>query len=117
MKKGMSTRRCCCVNLQNETTIEFRIFRGTLRYNTFIATLQLADKICETALSLSNEEMRSLACESETRGIGKEGCKAKYPDLKRYVEKRPNGCYNDHGRFVWILNSEAGDARTENARE
>lgn len=35
-----------CINLQNDHTIEFRMFRGTLNYNTFVATLQLVNAIC-----------------------------------------------------------------------
>ena len=37
--------RYVAVNLENYNTIEFRIFRGTLNYKTFIATLQLIDEI------------------------------------------------------------------------
>lgn len=35
-----------CINLQNDNTIEFRMFRGTLKYSTFVATLQLVYMIC-----------------------------------------------------------------------
>lgn len=59
-KKGYPGKRYTCVNLQNEATIEFRIFRGTLKYNTFIATLQLVDRVCEVAMLLSDEDMRRL---------------------------------------------------------
>ena len=41
-KKG-SVGRYTCVNLTNFHTIEFRIFRGTLKYNTLIATLQMVN--------------------------------------------------------------------------
>lgn len=40
-KNGYGSGRYTSVNLQNHATIEFRIFRGTLKYNTIIATLQL----------------------------------------------------------------------------
>lgn len=59
-KKGAYGQRYTCVNLQNANTIEFRIFRGTLKYNTFIATLQLVNRVCEVAIALSDEEMRQL---------------------------------------------------------
>ena len=52
--------RYTCVNLTNGTTIEFRLFRGTLRYNTLIATLQLVNEICSVALCCSDEEMAAL---------------------------------------------------------
>ena len=41
--------RYVAVNLCNYDTIEFRLFRGTLRYETFIATLQLVAEICKAA--------------------------------------------------------------------
>lgn len=40
VKKGHGSRYTC-VNLTNADTIEFRMFRGTLKLNTLIATLQL----------------------------------------------------------------------------
>lgn len=42
-KKWYRGKRYTCVNLCNTHTIEFRIFRGTLKLNTLIATLQLID--------------------------------------------------------------------------
>ena len=59
-KKGYHSGRYTCVNLQNTETIEFRIFRGTLKYNTFIATLQLVNRVCDVAIRLSDEQMRRL---------------------------------------------------------
>ena len=52
-KKGYHSGRYTCVNLENPATIEFRMFRGTLKYNTLIATLQLVNRICDVALYLS----------------------------------------------------------------
>ena len=48
------------VNLENENTVEMRIFRGTLKYSTFTATLQMVDEICDFAVSLSDEELQNL---------------------------------------------------------
>lgn len=59
-KTGYHGGRYTCINLQNVGTIEFRMFRGTLKYNTFIATLQLVDKICELAVNLSDEEIKNM---------------------------------------------------------
>jgi hypothetical protein len=39
--KSKGLGRYVAVNITNCNTIEFRMFRGTLRYKTFIATLQL----------------------------------------------------------------------------
>ena len=53
--------RYVAVNLCNYHTIEFRLFRGTLKYNTLIATLELVNKICEVALSYKDDEMSKLS--------------------------------------------------------
>ena len=52
--------RYACVNLTNENTIEFRIFRGSLKYNTLIAALQMVNRICNAAVSLSDDEVKEL---------------------------------------------------------
>lgn len=57
VKKG-SCNRYTCVNLLNPDTVEFRIFRGTLKYNTLIATIQLVNRICNLAVYLSDDEIR-----------------------------------------------------------
>ena len=38
--------RHVAINLTNENTIEFRIFRGTLNPKRFLATLQFVDALC-----------------------------------------------------------------------
>ncbi|WP_312635402.1 hypothetical protein [Oscillibacter sp.] len=52
--------RYACVNLTNFSTIEFRIFRGTLKYNTLIDTLESVEELCSAAISCSDEEMSEL---------------------------------------------------------
>lgn len=80
-KKGYHGGRYTCVNLQNYSTIEFRMFRGTLKYNTVMATLQLVDRICDVALFLSDEEVKAL---SWTTFVA--GCTA--PELVQYLKER-----------------------------
>ncbi len=53
--------RYAAVNLCNYSTIEFRLFRGTLKINTFIATLQLVNEICNVAVSMSDESLQKLS--------------------------------------------------------
>ena len=48
------------VNLTNCNTIEFRMFRGTLKYNTFIATLQFCQNLIMTAKTKSVAEIQSM---------------------------------------------------------
>lgn len=45
------------LNLTNENTIEFRLFRGTLKYSTFMATLELVDGICRYANGTTLEKI------------------------------------------------------------
>lgn len=58
-KKNYSGRYTC-VNLTNYHTIEFRIFRGTLKYNTLAATLQLVNRICDLAVNMNDKELTQL---------------------------------------------------------
>ena len=59
--KSGSVGRYACVNIQNYDTIEFRMFRGTLKINTLIATLQLVNEICNVAIDFSEEELSHLS--------------------------------------------------------
>ena len=36
------------------------MFRGTLKLNTIIATLQLVNRICDVAFSMSDEEIKAM---------------------------------------------------------
>ena len=80
-KKGYHGGRYTCVNLTNRDTIEFRMFRGTLKFNTLIATLQLVDRICNVAIYLSDDELKALSWTSFASG-----CQA--PELVRYLKER-----------------------------
>lgn len=79
-KKGYGGRYVS-VNLENNATIEFRIFRGTLKYNTLIATLQMVNRICDVALYLSDDELQAM---SWTTFVS--GCQEK--ELVQYLKER-----------------------------
>lgn len=51
------------LNLANESTIEFRIFRGTLNINTFMATLELVNNMIIYSRDKSNEEIQHMRFE------------------------------------------------------
>lgn len=70
-----------CINLTNDQTIEFRMFRGTLKLNTFLAVLQMVDLICDAALYLSDQEVQALTWSDFVAG-----CTA--PELIRYLKER-----------------------------
>ncbi len=80
VKKGYAGRYTC-VNLTNHATIEFRIFRGTLKLNTILATLQLVNHICDVAVSLSDEEVRHLSWSRFVERITE-------PELIHYLKER-----------------------------
>ena len=73
--------RHTCVNLLNADTIEFRMFRGTLKYSTLMATLQMADRICDVALAMSDGEMQNISWSEFVSG-----CTA--PELVQYLKER-----------------------------
>lgn len=73
--------RYTCVNLNNDSTIEFRMFRGTLRTNTLIATLQLLNRICDVAISLSDCELKGLSWSDFVSGC-------RQPELIQYLKER-----------------------------
>ena len=44
----------CALNNGNSRTIEFRIFRGTTNFRTFMASIELVDNLCEIAKYMPN---------------------------------------------------------------
>ena len=72
------------MNLQSSDTVEFRMFRRTLKTNTFLATLKLVDRVCDVAINLFDEELRSLARTTFVSGITEDCC----PELVRYLKER-----------------------------
>ncbi len=69
------------VNLANKTTIEFRIFKGTLKCNTFIATLELVNAVIETAVNRTEDELHRLTWEEFAAGLTE-------PELVTYLKER-----------------------------
>lgn len=76
--------RYACVNLTNRDTIEFRAFRGTLKLNTLIATLQFVDRICRVALALSESEIKDLSWPEFVLYLTDENT----PELIQYLKER-----------------------------
>ena len=80
-KYNHSAGRYSCVNLQNCDTIEFRMFRGTLKLNTLIATLQLVDRVCDVALFMSDDELKNMSWTTFAAGCTQ-------PELVQYLKER-----------------------------
>lgn len=79
--KDSSHGRYSAINICNYSTIEFRLFRGTLKYNTFIATLQFVDTICSVAISMSQSDLEALSWSEFVSHI-------EYPELIQYLKER-----------------------------
>lgn len=79
-KKG-NNGRYAAVNLMNYSTIEFRMFRGTLKLNTFMATLELVNAIIDVALDYSEEGLHKLSWSEFVSNI-------KEPELIAYLKER-----------------------------
>lgn len=58
--KCYNLNRYYAINLTNRSTIEFRMFRGTLKSETFFATLQLVDTIVRYVKEHTNADIQSL---------------------------------------------------------
>ena len=89
--------RYACVNLKNYATIEFRIFRGTLRYQTIIAALQLVDEICRAAISMSDEQMQNLSWSDFVSVLDKSACSEliEYLKMRRLYVNEPQNSEED----------------------
>ena len=79
-KKG-NNGRYAAVNLCNYQTIEFRLFRGTLKYNTFIAAIELVNRICDTAIYNTDESLARTSWSDFVSGITE-------TELIRYLKER-----------------------------
>ena len=69
------------INLENSSTIEFRIFRGTLKLNTFIATLQFVDCISRYAKTIKLSDIYT----TNWSDLFKE---RSYPELSLYLKEK-----------------------------
>lgn len=76
-----SANRYVAVNLCNCNTVEFRLFRGTLKLNTILATLQLVNRICGISQRLSDAELQALSWSEFVTQITD-------PELIQYLKER-----------------------------
>ncbi len=80
-KSGRHAGRYTAVNLTNADTVEFRMFRGTLKYNTLIATLELLDCIIDAAIYLTDNDLKAMSWSSFVLGCTQ-------PELVQYLKER-----------------------------
>lgn len=81
VKKYKNQGRYKAINLQNLSTIEFRLFRGTLNFNTFLASLQFVVTITKFVKSIKLADIFSVTWEDIFL------C-AEYPELKEYMTRK-----------------------------
>ena len=79
-KKG-NNGRYAAVNLMNYATIEFRLFRGTLKYNTLIAAIELVNEICDLAIHLTDDGIAKMSWSEFVETI-------EAPELIQYLKER-----------------------------
>ncbi len=83
--------RYSAVNLCNHHTIEFRMFRGTLKLNTLLATLQMVNHICDVAFSLSDVELQELSWSDFVASVA-ESELIQYASTQSIMEKVLKAC-------------------------
>jgi hypothetical protein len=79
-KKG-NNGRYAAVNLCPYATIEFRLFRGTLKLNTLIATLQFANHIIDIAMTMNEDEIAAQSWSDFAASVTE-------PELIQYLKER-----------------------------
>ena len=60
-KKFMCWQIHSCKSYKTVKLWKLRLFRGTLKLNTLIATLQFVNHLCEVAISLSDQELQDMS--------------------------------------------------------
>ena len=80
-KRSGRDDRYKAVNLCNEATIEFRLFRGTLALQTFRATLQFVSNLVRYAMQASLSDIQNSRWSDITTFVT-------YPELTAYLESR-----------------------------
>jgi len=81
--KDQRLGRYVCINLENYSTIEFRIFRGSLKLQTLLAALQMVDQICNVAILMSDDEFKAMTWRGFVANIGVEKA-----ELINYLKQR-----------------------------
>lgn len=79
--KNLHSNRYMAVNLTNTHTVEIRIFRGTLKLNTLLATLQFVNHLCDLAVCCDDAEVERLSWHDFIRTV-------REPELIQYLKER-----------------------------
>lgn len=80
-------RRYRAVNLQNPSTIEFRLFKGTLKPETFYATLTLVDGLVRWCKQHTTPEAHTVTWDGLLAWINDEGLTAYWNSRRQYLNR------------------------------
>lgn len=83
LKQNGVSCRYKALNLTNRNTIEFRMFRGTLKHSTFTATLQLVHNICYLAMCIDGHDAMAITWDQFRTLLAVDS-----PELKEYMAQR-----------------------------
>lgn len=81
------TRRYKALNLQNPSTIEFRLFKGTLKPDTFYATITLVDGLVRWCKQHTTPEAHTVTWEGLLAWINDETLTAYWNKRKQYLDR------------------------------
>ena len=91
--KYENTGKKVALNLQHKDTIEFRCFKSTLKYETFILTLELVQDIINYAKSINIEDIELIRWE-DLMDTFSDDLKAYYKERKKKeAKKKQDGFY------------------------
>lgn len=96
--KYRNTGKRAALNLQHSNTIEFRMFRSTLKYETLLLTLELVQNIINFSKNISFEELEDMSWNDLMNTFSDE--------LKRYYISRRNKEFNKKMRNPEALKKE-----------
>jgi hypothetical protein len=71
------------LNVQNNATVEFRFFRGTLKYESFLAAMQLVSNLCLYAREHDLLQVLTATPDDVVNYV-------KYPELSEYIDAQCN---------------------------
>ena len=83
LKQNGVRDRYKALNLRNANTIEFRLFRGTLKHSTLTATLQFVHNLCAVAMALTGNDVLSITWEQLHTLLCLDA-----PELREYMKAR-----------------------------
>ena len=85
--------RYMALNFENRETIEFRLFRGTLKYKTFIGTIQLVAGLAKFIKTIKTVDF--IKCDTLEMFYEYLQNKTEYIDAINYINKRTNRQTNE----------------------